>query len=54
MIAMCQRLTGSSVTIGTFLAKRFVLKLDAESFRYILEALMLASGLAMLWNAFIA
>jgi uncharacterized protein len=37
---------------GTFVAKRFVMKLDANSFRYMLDSLMLASGLAMLWNAF--
>jgi uncharacterized membrane protein YfcA len=44
--------TGSSLMAGTFMAKRFVMKLDAESFRYMLDGLMLASGLAMLWNAF--
>ena len=27
-------------------------KLDADSFRYTLDGLMLVSGLAMLWNAF--
>jgi uncharacterized membrane protein YfcA len=37
---------------GTFLSRRFVVKLDAESFRYMLDGLMLVSGLAMLWNAF--
>ena len=37
---------------GTFIAKRFVMRLDAESFRYMLDALMLVSGLAMLYNAF--
>jgi uncharacterized membrane protein YfcA len=45
-------ITGSSLMAGTFIAKRFVLKLDAEAFRYILDGLMLISGLAMLWNAF--
>jgi uncharacterized membrane protein YfcA len=45
-------IAGSSLMAGTFLSKRLVLKLDAESFRYILDGLMLASGLAMLWNAF--
>jgi len=45
-------ITGASLMAGTFLSKRFVLKLDAESFRYILDGLMLVSGLAMLWNAF--
>jgi len=45
-------IAGSALMAGTFLSKRLVLKLDAESFRYILDGLMLASGLAMLWNAF--
>jgi uncharacterized membrane protein YfcA len=45
-------ITGSSLMAGTFIAKRFVMKLDAESFRYVLEGLMLVSGVAMLWNAF--
>ena len=45
-------ITGSSLMAGTFIAKRFVLRVDAESFRYILDGLMLTSGLAMLWNAF--
>jgi uncharacterized membrane protein YfcA len=45
-------ITGASLMAGTFLSKRFVVRLDAESFRYMLDALMLVSGLAMLWNAF--
>jgi uncharacterized protein len=45
-------ITGSSLMAGTFIAKRFVMKLDADSFRYMLDGLMLVSGLAMLWNAF--
>src|SRR5947207_3389372 len=47
-------IAGSSLMAGTFLSKRLVLKLDAEAFRYILDGLMLASGLAMLWNAFVS
>jgi uncharacterized membrane protein YfcA len=45
-------IAGSALMAGTFLSKRFVLRLDAESFRYMLDGLMLVSGLAMLWNAF--
>jgi uncharacterized protein len=45
---------GGSLMAGTFLSKRFVVKLDAEQFRYMLDGLMLLSGLAMLWNAFFA
>jgi hypothetical protein len=47
-------IAGSSLMAGTFLSKRLVLKLDPNAFRYILDGLMLASGLAMLWNAFFA
>jgi uncharacterized protein len=43
---------GGSLMAGTFLSKRLVMKLDAETFRYMLDGLMLVSGLAMLWNAF--
>jgi uncharacterized membrane protein YfcA len=46
--------TGGSLMAGTFASKRFVMKFDAESFRYMLDALMLISGLAMLYNAFFA
>jgi len=45
-------ITGSSLMAGTFVARRFVLRLDANSFRYMLDALMLVSGLAILWKAF--
>src|SRR5947208_3186745 len=30
-------ITGASLMVGTFLSKRFVVKLDAESFRYLLD-----------------
>jgi uncharacterized membrane protein YfcA len=45
-------ITGGSLMAGTFLSKRFVMKFDAESFRYMLDGLMLVSALAMLYNAF--
>jgi len=45
-------ITGSSLMAGTFIAKRLVMKFDANAFRYMLDGLMLVSGLAMLWNAF--
>ena len=47
-------ITGGALMAGTFLSKRFVMKLDAESFRYMLDGLMLVSALAMLYNAFFA
>src|SRR5947208_13088779 len=33
-------ITGGSLMAGTFLSKRFVMKLDAASFRYMLDGLM--------------
>jgi len=42
---------GSSLMAGSFLAKRFVLKLDAEHFRTLMDGLLLLSGLTMLWAA---
>lgn len=44
-------LTGSSLMAGAFLAKRFVLKLEPDIFRLMMDGLMLASGIAMLWQA---
>lgn len=42
---------GSSITAGSFIAKRFVLELEPEKFNLLMDALLLASGLAMLWTA---
>lgn len=43
---------GSTITVGSFIAKRFVLKLDADKFRLLIEGLLLVAGLTMLWAAF--
>jgi uncharacterized membrane protein YfcA len=45
-------ITGGSLMAGTFLSKRFVATMNADSFRYMLDGLMLVSALAMLYNAF--
>jgi len=37
---------------GAFIAKRFVLRLDAEMFRRVMDAIMIVAGLSMFWNAF--
>jgi uncharacterized protein len=42
---------GSTMVVGSFVAKRFVLKLDPERFRLLMDALLLAAGLTMLWAA---
>jgi uncharacterized protein len=43
--------TGSSVMAGAFIAKPFVLRLDATVFRFVMDVLLLISGSIMLWNA---
>jgi uncharacterized protein len=37
---------------GAFIAKRFVLRLEPEVFRLVMDGIMLAAGVAMLANAF--
>ncbi len=44
-------IAGSSLMAGAFLAKRFVLRLKADVFRLVMDAIMVAAGLSMLWNA---
>lgn len=44
-------ITGSSLMCGAFIAKRFVLKLEPDYFRLLMDGLMLASGVSMLWAA---
>lgn len=42
---------GSTLMAGAFIAKRFVLKMDATRFRLLMDGLMLLSGGALLWAA---
>ena len=42
---------GSSLMAGAFIAKHFVLHLKPEMFRRVMDAIMIAAGLSMLWNA---
>jgi uncharacterized membrane protein YfcA len=42
---------GSSLMAGSYIAKRFVLRLDPARFRLLMDALLLVSGVAMLWAA---
>jgi len=44
-------IVGSSLVAGAFIAKRFVRRMDAERFRLLMDALLLAAGLVMLWAA---
>src|SRR4030095_8158579 len=45
-------ITGASLMIGAWIAKRFVLRLHPDRFRLLMDGLMLVSGLTMLWPAF--
>jgi len=44
-------ITGGSLMIGAFAAKRFVVALPAERFRFVMDGVMLVSGAALLWVA---
>jgi uncharacterized membrane protein YfcA len=50
-IAIKGLVAGSSLMFGAFIAKRFVLKLEPDIFRLIMDAIMIVAGLAMLWTA---
>ena len=44
-------IAGSTLMSGAFVAKRFVLHLKPGMFRMVMDAIMLAAGLSMLWDA---
>ena len=44
-------IVGSSLMVGSVLAKHFVLRLEPARFRLLMDGLLLASGLTMLWTA---
>src|SRR5215470_6543950 len=50
-VALKGLIAGSSLMFGAFVAKRFVLKLEPDIFRLVMDAIMLAAGASMLWNA---
>jgi uncharacterized membrane protein YfcA len=50
-VALKGVIAGSSLMFGAFIAKRFVLRLDANVFRLVMDAIMLAAGFSMFWNA---
>ena len=43
---------GTSVTAGSFVAKRFVLRLDQSHFHLLMDALLLFAGIAMILTAY--
>lgn len=53
-VALKGLIAGSSLMAGAFVAKRFVLKMNPDTFRLVMDAIMLAAGLSMLWNGFFA
>jgi uncharacterized membrane protein YfcA len=44
---------GATLMIGSRLAKSFVLRLDAHQFRVLMDCLLAAAGLMLLWGAFV-
>jgi uncharacterized protein len=50
-IALKGLVAGSSLMFGAFGAKRFVLHLKPDVFRLVMDAIMIAAGLSMLWTA---
>lgn len=38
--------------VGTFLSKRFLLRMRPETHQVLLDAMLLVAGLALLWAAF--
>src|SRR5882672_719385 len=50
-IALKGLIAGASLMSGAFIAKRFVLRLEPEVFRRVMDGIMLAAGLSLLWSA---
>jgi uncharacterized membrane protein YfcA len=50
-IAVKGLITGSTLMVGSWLSKRFVLKLSADRFQLMMDGLMFVSGSVMLWAA---
>jgi uncharacterized membrane protein YfcA len=50
-VALKGLVAGASLMSGAFIAKRFVLKLKPDVFRLVMDGIMLAAGLFILWSA---
>ena len=50
-VALEGLIAGSSLMFGAFIAKRFVLKLDPNVFRLVMDGIMVVAGLSLLWTA---
>jgi len=44
---------GASVMAGSWVAKGFVLRLEADQFRLLMDGLLIFAGLVLLWGAFV-
>jgi uncharacterized membrane protein YfcA len=53
-IALKGLIAGSSLMAGAFIAKRFVLQIDANMFRLVMDGIMLAAGISVLLSAMAA
>jgi uncharacterized membrane protein YfcA len=51
-VALKGLIAGSSLMFGAFIAKRFVLKLEPDIFRLLMDGIMIAAGISLLWTAF--
>jgi uncharacterized membrane protein YfcA len=51
-VALKGLIAGSSLMFGAFIAKRFVLQLEPDVFRLLMDGIMLAAGISLLWTAF--
>jgi uncharacterized protein len=50
-VAIKGLIAGSSLMAGAFIAKPFLLKLNANVFRLVMDGIMIVAGLSMLWDA---
>jgi uncharacterized protein len=50
-IALKGLVAGSSLMFGAFIAKRFVVRLEPETFRLVMDGIMVVAGLSLLWTA---
>jgi uncharacterized membrane protein YfcA len=50
-VALKGLIAGSSLMFGAFIAKRFVLRMEPDVFRLVMDGIMIAAGFSMFWNA---
>jgi uncharacterized membrane protein YfcA len=50
-IALRGLVAGASLMSGAFIAKRFVLRLEPDVFRLVMDGIMIAAGISLLWSA---